>query len=142
MAKDIKWEKVNFSKQPKQDACELTFRSTGQMVFSTGTLEALGYPQHVHLLISSNEKMMAIKATHKSDGDTVQLSSKQLEKGKPHVVMSRKVYTWLLGLLGQKEDKLIRLTGSPNQDNMVVFDLKKAEIKGKRARRKNGEAKG
>lgn len=132
MSKNTTWEKVSFNKKKAAPVCELTFRSTGHMVVSVNTLEALDYPQYVYLLQSNNNHLIALQAASKSDGDAIQLTSATLPKDKPRAISAPKIYQWVLELLKQNDNMLIRLVGTPNEDGMVVFDLKKAEIKPKR----------
>lgn len=132
MSKNITWEKKSFKKKKSAPACELTFRSTGHMVLSVNTLEALEYPRYVYLLQSSNNNLIALQAASNSDEDAIQLTSTTLPKDKPRAISAPKVYEWVLELLKQDEKMLVRLSGTPNDEGMVVFDLKKAEVKPKR----------
>lgn len=132
MSKNVTWEKVSFKNKKATPTCELTFRSTGHMVLSTSTLEALECPRYVYLLLSSNNNLIALQAAPKSDDDAIQLTSTSLKKGEPRTISAPKVYAWLLELLKQDEKMLIKLQGAANGEGVVVFDLKKAEVKQKR----------
>lgn len=46
--------------------------------------------------------------------------------------MARKVYAWLLNLLKQEEVMLVKLSGTPNEESMAVFDLNAAGVRPKR----------
>lgn len=138
-SKTIAWEKVSFE-EPKRPVCTLTFRPNGQIVFGVETLVALNYPQFVHLFVSPANNLFALKATSKADGDSLQLTTTQLEQDQPRVIMATKVYRWMLNLLGLQEEMLIKLEGVANEDGMVVFDLSKAGIKPKRVRKTANEA--
>ena len=45
--------------------------------------------------------------------------------------MARKVYAWLLNLLKQEETMLVKLSGTPNEESMVVFDQNAAGVRPK-----------
>lgn len=133
MSKTIAWEKVTFVER-SSPACDLTFRPSGQIVFGPATLSALGYPRFVHLFSSAANHLIALKASDNSEGDALQLAVVELPRDEPRTISGRRVYRWLLGQLGQ-EDVLIKLTGALNDEGMVVFDLKKAAIVPRRARK-------
>lgn len=137
----ITWEKVSFTpeKQTAATQCVLTFRPNGQIVFDVNTLAALGYPRFAHLYASPANNLIALKATGKDDEDALQLTDTALEEGQPRVIMARKVYAWILGLLKQEEPMLVKMFGAPNDDGMVVFDLKAAGIKPKRTLKRKDE---
>ena len=137
----ITWEKVSFTeKQTPTTACILTFRPNGQIVFDVNTLAVLGYPRFVHLYASPANNLIALKATGNDDDNALQLTVTTLEQGQSRVIMARKVYAWLLSLLKQEEAMLIKLPGAPNEEGMVVFDLKDAGIKPKRTRKSKADA--
>ena len=135
MAKtNIVWEKVSLG-ESKAPLCDLTFRPSGQIVFGVQTLSALHYPRFVHLFVSPANSLIALRAADTVDGDAIQLTATALVEGEPRTISGKKVYRWLCGLMGQQEgDVLIKLTGMPNSEGMVVFDLKQAGMVPRRAR--------
>ena len=132
MAK-ITWEKVSFSEKKTPTAeYVLTFRPNGQIVFDVNTLSVLGYPRFVHLYANPANNLIALKAAINADDDALQLTATTLEQGKSRTIMARKVYAWLLNLLKQEEAMLVKLSGTPNEEGMVVFDLNAAGMRPKR----------
>ncbi len=134
MSKNITWEKVSFAApERKVSECVLTFRPNAQLVFDVEMLEALDYPKFLHLFHSPSDNLIAVKATGSPDSDALQLTAVALPKGEPRTISARKVYVWLCGLLGQTPGEvLIKLTGVPNDEGMIVFELAKAAVKPKR----------
>ena len=140
MAK-ITWEKVSFTeKKTPATECVLTFRPNGQIVFDVNTLSALGYPRFVHLYASPANSLIALKASSNDDDDALQLTATALEQGKSRTIMARKVYAWLLNLLKQEEAMLVKLSGTSNEEGMIVFDLNAAGIRPKRTIHRKSDA--
>lgn len=133
MKKNIVWEKVCFEER-KPAVCDLTFRPSGQIVFGAATLEALSYPKYINLYVSPGSHLIALKAGEREDPDVIQLTATVLPKDEPRTISGKKVYRWLCGLIG-KEDVLIKLSGTPSEDGMVVFDVEAAGVVPKRIRK-------
>ena len=137
---EIQWETVSFGER-NAPACEMTFRPSGQIVFGAETLERLGYPSYVHLLVSPVHGLVALKAADSEDGDAIRLSAAPLPEGKPRAIAGRKIYRWLCNLIGQEEGcVLIRLMGETDAGGIVVFDLNDARVVPKRTHRTRGRA--
>lgn len=144
--KPIEWQRVSFEK-PKRTKptveevpmCKATFRTNGQIVLNDLTMGALDYSQYINLFVSHKDHLIAMKAVQRDAVDAIRLAKAKPEAGKDISFFNKPIYAWLCELM-KRENVVIILTGEV-KDDMVVFNLKTAEIKEKRVTNRGAKQK-
>lgn len=134
-ASEPKWEKVSFTE--KQPEYKVTFRTNGQIVLSADTVYALGKSKYIALYHSPSDRLIAMGASGKDDGDAIRVTKHDAVPDGDIVFTCKKVYAWIGNLIGNYE-VVITLFGEAKGDK-VVFDLSKAVTSSRQPRKKKTE---